>query len=117
VGHVWVSAVIRNPATGKEVPVKALVDTGATLSVVPRSVAEELGLPVIGKRLVSTAKGSAELDECVGVVEVMGRKAHTHVLVSDEVDVVLIGVTALEILGLEVDPVTGRLREAKVYLL
>jgi predicted aspartyl protease len=30
---------------------------------------------------------------------------------------VLIGVTALEILGLEVDPVTGRLREAKVYLL
>jgi predicted aspartyl protease len=85
--------------------------------VVPRGVADELGLPVIGKRLVSTAKGSAELDGCVGVVEVMGRTTHTRLLVSSEIDVVLIGVTALEILGLEVDPVTGKLREAKVYLL
>jgi predicted aspartyl protease len=81
-----------------------------------RAVAEELELPVIGKRLVSTAKGSAELDGCVGVVEVMGRTAHTRLLVSSDVEVVLIGVTALEILGLEVYPVTGKLREGKVYL-
>jgi len=38
-------------------------------------------------------------------------------LVSDDVDTVLIGVVALETLGLEVDPVTGELREAKTYLL
>ena len=50
------------------------------------------------------------------VVEVIGRKAHTHVLVSDELDVVLMGLTALEILHFEVDPVTGKLREGKVYL-
>jgi aspartyl protease family protein len=85
--------------------------------VVPRRVAEELQLPVIGRRRAATAKGVMELDECIGVVEVMGRKAYTHILISDDVDTVLIGATTLETLGFEVDPVTGELREAKTYLL
>jgi predicted aspartyl protease len=76
--------------------VKALVDMGATLSVVPRRIAKELQLPVIGRRRVATAKGVAELDECIGVVEVMGRKAYSHILVSDDIDVALIGAVTLE---------------------
>jgi predicted aspartyl protease len=85
--------------------------------VVPRKIAVELQLPVIGRRGVATAKGVAELDECIGIVEVMGRKAYSHILVSDNVDIVLIGAVTLETLGFEVDPVTGKLREAKTYLL
>jgi len=77
-GLVWIDAVIRSPSTGRAVAVKALVDTGATLSVVPRRIADELQLPVIGRRRAATAKGVAELDECIGIVEVMGRKAYTH---------------------------------------
>jgi predicted aspartyl protease len=50
-------------------------------------------------------------------VEVMGRKAYTHILVSDDIDTVLIGAVTLETLGFEVDPVTGKLKEAKTYLL
>jgi predicted aspartyl protease len=38
-------------------------------------------------------------------------------LVSDDIDVVLIGAVTLETLGLEVDPVTRRLKEATMYLL
>ena len=116
-GLVWIDAIIRNPFTNKAVAVKALVDAGATLTVVPRKIADELQLPVIGRRRVATAKGVAELDECIGVVEVMGRKAYTHMLVSDDVDTALIGVVTLETLGLEVDLVTGKLKEAKIYLL
>jgi len=82
-GLVWIDAVIRSPSTDRATTVKALVDTGATLSVVPRKIAVELQLPVIGRRGVPTAKGVAELDECVGIVEVMGRKAYSHILVSD----------------------------------
>jgi clan AA aspartic protease len=116
-GLVWVEVAVRNPDTGRHAAAKALVDTGATLTVVPRRIAEELQLPTIGKRRVMTAKGTTELDECVGVVEVMGRKAYTHILVSDDIEIVLIGATALETLGLEVDPVTGKLKEAATYLL
>jgi predicted aspartyl protease len=61
--------------------------------------------------------GVAELDERLGAAGVMGRKAYTHVLVSDDVDVALLGAVTLEILGFEVGPVTGELREAKTYLL
>jgi predicted aspartyl protease len=93
------------------------VDTSTILTVVPRRVAEELQLPVIGKRRAATAKGTAELDECIGVVEVMGRKAYVHMLVSNDVDIVLIGAITLETLGLEVDPTTGKLKETTTYLL
>jgi Predicted aspartyl protease len=116
-GLTWVEAVIKNPNTDRHATAKALVDTTATLTVLPRRIAEGLQLPVIGRRRVATAKGAAELDECVGVVEVMGRKAYTHILVSDDIEIVLIGATALETLGLEVDPVTGKLKEAATYLL
>jgi len=64
-----IGTVIKNPFAGKAITTKALVDTGATLTVVPRRIAEELQLPVIGRRRVVTAKGTTELDECVGVVE------------------------------------------------
>ena len=93
------------------------MDTGTTLTVIPRKIAKELQLPVIGRRRVATAKGTTELDECIGVVEVMGRKAYVHMLVSNDVDIVLIGATTLETLGLEVDPTTGKLKEATTYLL
>ena len=49
-----------------------------------------------------------ELDECIGIVEAMGGKAYTHILMSEDVvNIVLMGVATLEALGLEVDPVTG----------
>jgi clan AA aspartic protease len=112
-----IGTVIRNPFTGKATTAKAPVDTGTILTAVPRRVADELQLPVIGRRRVATAKGAAELDECVGIVEVMGRKAYTHMLVSNDVDIVLIGATTLETLGLEVDPTTEKLKETTTYLL
>ena len=114
---IRISAVIRNPFTGKATTAKALVDTGTILTVVPRRAADEPQLPVIGKRRAATAKGTTELDECVGVVEVMGRKAYTHMLASNDADIALIGATTLETLGLEADPTTGKLKEATTYLL
>jgi len=97
--------------------VKALVDTEATDTVIPRKVAEELQLPVTGKSVVLTARGPVELSECLGIIEVMGRKASSQILVSDDVDLTLIGVLTLEALGLEVDPTTWRLKETEILLL
>ena len=116
-GYVWVDAVIKNPFSGRSVSVKALVDTGATLTIVPRKVADELALPVIGKSLVQTAKGVTELEACFGVVGIMGEETPARILVSDELDTVIIGVTVLEQLGLEVDPATGKLKKTRLLLL
>ncbi len=49
-----------------------------------------------------------ELDECIGIVETMGGKTYTHILMlEDAVNMVLMGAVTLEALGLEVGPVTG----------
>jgi predicted aspartyl protease len=56
------------------------------------------------RRRTATAKGVAELNECIGIVEVMNRKAYIHILISNDIDVALIGAVTLETLGLEVDP-------------
>jgi predicted aspartyl protease len=47
----------------------------------------------------------------------MGRRAGSQILVSDDVDLTLIGVLTLEALGLKVDPTTGRLKETEILLL
>jgi predicted aspartyl protease len=46
----------------------------------------------------------------------MGRGDIIPVLISDIIDKVLIGVTTLEILKLEVDPITGELKERTLLL-
>jgi len=49
-----------------------------------------------------------ELGERVSIVEAMGGKAYTHILMlEDAVNMVLMGAATLEALGLEVGPVTG----------
>lgn len=116
-GYVWVEAVVRSPSTGRSASIKALVDTGATLSVIPRRVADELGLPVVSKAAVKTAKGVTEFEVRYGFIEIMGEETPTRILVSDEIDVALIGLTVLESLGLEVDPITGKLKKTTLLLL
>jgi len=53
-GHVWVDAVIGDPERKNTVRVRALVDTGTTLTVIPRGLAKKLGLKPTGKSVVET---------------------------------------------------------------
>ena len=116
-GHVWVDVRLVNPITGQEVRTTALVDTGATFTVVPQWVCEKLDLRVVGRKRVERAGGYLDLDESFALVEIEGRRGVTPVLIFRELKDVLIGVITLEALGLAVDPATGRLREARILLL
>jgi predicted aspartyl protease len=116
-GHVWVDARLVNVDTGREVRARALVDTGATFTIVPWWVHERLGFKVVGRRSARTAKGYAEFDESFALVEVEGRRAVVPILISRELKDVLMGVITLEALGLEVDPTTGKLKETEILLL
>ena len=115
-GHIWVRARIGDEARRRIVEVEALVDTGATLTVIPRRLAEKLGLGVTGKTVVETGAGRLTLDRTRIWIEIEGRGEIVPALISDVIDKVLIGVTTLEVLGLQVDPVTGKLREWTVLL-
>jgi clan AA aspartic protease len=115
-GHIWVDVRIGSEDCSKITEVRALVDTGATLTIIPRSLAIDLGLRVTGKSRVETGAGVIELDRSRAYIEIMGRGDIIPVLISDIIDKVLIGVTTLEILELEVDPITRRLRERTLLL-
>jgi len=49
-------------------------------------------------------------------IEIMGRGEIVPVLISDVIDRVLVSVTTLEVLGLQVDPITGRSKEWAILL-
>ncbi len=115
-GHIWVNVRIGNEDRSRIIETRALVDVGATLTVVPRSITNELGLRVTAKSRLMTGAGVIEVDRSRAFIELEGRSEIVPVVISDVIDKVLIGVTTLEILELEVDPVTGRLREGRLLL-
>lgn len=116
-GHVWVKTRVINPVTEAEAEKEALVDTGATFTVIPHSLYEKLGLKIVGEKEVETAKGKTRLDESFAVVEIEGKRGVTPMLVSGDLEDMLIGVLTLEALGFKVDPTTGELKESRILLL
>jgi len=122
-GHVYASVKFANPRDIEEgrrekmVEERALVDTGATFTTVPRSLAKKLALPIMGKVKVRTASGEEALDQSYAYTEASGKSTVAPMLVSDKMDKTLLGVFTLEALGLTVDISTGKLKEAEVLLL
>ncbi|MEM2894160.1 MAG: retroviral-like aspartic protease family protein [Candidatus Bathyarchaeia archaeon] len=115
-GHVWVKAKIGNESRIRYVETDALVDTGATLTVIPRKMALDLNLELTGRSTVETGSGRLELERSRIWIELEGKGEVVPALISDVIDKVLIGITALEVLGLQVDPLTGKLREWTLLL-
>jgi aspartyl protease family protein len=118
-GHVRVKIRIANPARRQEaVEVDdALVDTGATWSVMPRSLAYRLGLDIIGQKRLRTAEGEAQLDHSFAYIEYNGHDSVGDVVISDSYPGVLVSVLTLEGMALAVDPKTGRLVDSELLLL
>ncbi len=116
-GHIEAEAEISDVDGSKREKVMALVDTGATLTIIPRTLFERLSLGLSGEKVrVSTSKGSARLNLTHAWVEVRGKKRLIPVLVSRDVKRVLLGVTALESMQLKVNPVTSKLEEQPALL-
>lgn len=111
-GMTHVTVTVRNPAQpGLEWEGLFLVDTGAVDSVVSGKFLREIGLSPKAKRTYELADGSAvKMDITTGELEFMGEiVGSTLIFGGDEVEPIL-GVTALESVGIEVDPRSQRLR-------
>ena len=105
-GAVQVTVTIRNPAEReREWSGLFLVDTGATDNLVPRKHLEEIGIIPRGVRRYELADGSElRLDIGAAEIEFMGDFTAGMVIFGDDDAEPLLGVTALESVGIEVDP-------------
>ncbi len=117
-GFVRVKAKVWNverPEVAREVVL--LADTGAIYTVLPRSLLEEMGVSSVGRRRFRLANNKV-IERDVGIIgiEVQGIRVYTLAVFGDE-GVYLLGVTTLEELGLEVDPVKGELRPMELLLM
>ncbi len=88
-----------------------LVDTGAIDCYVPGDKLREIGIEPVGKRTYELADGTElALDIGVAQVEFMGEVVGTTVILGKDDAEPHLGVTALESVGIEVDPQNQRLK-------
>jgi len=94
------------------VELEAVVDTGATMVVLPKNIVEELKLKRIRDAKVRYANNTIEQRTIYGVVtvEIQGRTGNFDVLAENEGSQPLIGQVVLEVLDLVVDPKTRTLK-------
>jgi len=108
---------LHSPDMSKSEQVELLVDTGSTYTWVSKVVLERLNVEAKTARKFKTIDGRL-LERKVGEVlmEYMNEKATRMVVFADRGDAEVLGVDALEGLGLEVDPITKKLRKAEALL-
>ena len=86
------------------------VDTGATLSWVPREIIERLDVPRLRRRPFLVADGrTIERDTAGAMVRLNGSEAMVTLVIAEPGDGHLLGATTLETLGFAVDPINHRL--------
>ena len=92
-----------NPNLLRVYEAQALVDSGATRTVLPNSVVQHLGLRIRGQEIAKYADGRQEAVGLTGpvIIELFGRETIEAAMVTG--DEVLIGQTVLETLDLLVD--------------
>ena len=108
-GTFRVNLRVGNLFTDARAYVEALVDTGATHSMIPSSLLQELGIDPVETRMSRIADGSRiELETAWARFHAEGRNAVARVSFGPE-GTYLMGATTLEDMGLAVDPVDQRL--------
>lgn len=112
-GHVYVSATFHGEK-GKRRLDRILVDTGATYTILPPSLADEIGVFATPYRTRLTLADMSRKSATIGLaeVEVEGRREPVEIAVVDN-GVPVLGVQALEVLGFEVNPVTKKLEPVR----
>jgi clan AA aspartic protease len=98
--------------------VSLLVDTGATLSWIPRELLEKLGAAPLSRLPFRRANGRRiERDVAAVLLTVEGRRAGVTVAFGDPGEEAVLGATALEGLGFMVDPVGKKLVPRNLFAL
>ena len=111
-GATHVTVAVANPANpDNRWEGLFLVDTGAIDCYIPGKHLRELGIKPIGQRTYELVDGTElALDIGVAQIEFMGEFVGATVIFGNDDAEPLLGVTALESVGIEVDPQNQRLK-------
>lgn len=111
-GTTHITVTVKNPAArDRSWQGEFLVDTGAIESVIPRQHLEAIGVEPFGSRTYELADGSRlELDMGLAELEFMDETVGGVVVFVDDDAEPLLGLTALESAGIEVDPRNQQLK-------
>jgi predicted aspartyl protease len=109
----YASVKIRGPK-GQKKELRLLVDTGSLYTWISRDTLRAVGIRPTRKKTFMTIEGR-ELVREIGEasLEVAGEEATRIVVLGEPSDFEVLGVDALEGLGLEVDPTTKELRRVR----
>ena len=109
-GTVTVTIGVGDPGGQRFEELEVEVDTGSTITAVPRELLQRLGVPVTRSVQATLADGSsAPVDVGETLIRLEGQEFHTFVIFAEEGEPSLLGVVTLEEALLAVDPVAGRL--------
>lgn len=118
-GFTYVEVSLSNPASPeKKVEVNLLVDSGVLFTSVPSELLQKLGLKPVERRKLKVYGGTTvERDIGGAVIEYQGHRATVPIIFGEPQDTSVLGATALESLGYELDPVTKKLRPVELLML
>ena len=114
-----INATFRSPNDRQQSrEVTALVDTGATWTMLPEDIVDALGCSPISERRIRLADGREEIwPITILLVELEGQELPTICLIGRRGGPALLGAVTLEEFALSVDPVARRLVPVAGYLM
>ena len=117
VGTFRVDFTLRNRVDGREQSLNGLVDTGASYTVVPEHILDELGIPRDEIELFSLADGSVQ-ELAIGRAEMQldGRIRDVYVVFGTSREKILLGAMALEAFALAADAKNRKLIRGELTL-
>lgn len=116
-GILRTQVTIHSPEEDRSETVELIVDTGSTLTWVDAKTLSNLGYRPRQTRRFRTIRGEDVWKPvCDAILECEGIRASVGVVFAGRKEAHVLGVTALERMGLEVDPVRPALREIRAFL-
>ena len=117
-GITTVKLKISNPLDPKKyIEDKFLVDSGASLTVLPSSIVNKLGLKPVYEKEFFLADGKVIKRKVGGaLVSFKGISLPSPVVLGEKGDSKLLGALTLEAMGLALDPFERKIYKAKLFL-
>ncbi len=115
-GKVVVDVEIINPKNGRSINVRLLADTGSTLTWIRKERLEKIGIETRSRIKIRSIDGR-EVERDIGFAEIRyeNHEAPIIVVFAEKNDAEVLGLTAIESLGYEVNPLSKRLEYVGHY--